>query len=192
MNKAMLPLAIAIGVVLLVVLGSGACLMSRYNTLVKQEENIEEKWSQVENVLQRRADLIPNLVNTVKGYADHESEVFSQLAEARSKMGSASGPAEAAEANQGVSSALSRLMAISEDNPELQASDQFSKLQNQLEGTENRISTERRRYNEAVRKFNTSIRTFPNSLLAGSFGFEAKEYFEAEEGAEDAPDVDFE
>lgn len=192
MNKAMLPFAIAIGVVLLVIFMSGACLMGRYNSLVEQEEAIDGRWAQVENVLQRRADLIPNLVNTVQGYAEHESEVFTRIAEARSELLAARGPAEAAEANQGMNSALGRLMAISENYPDLKANESFTRLQDELAGTENRIATERMRYNEAVTEYNTTIRKFPNSALAGMFGFEAKEHFEAEDGAEEVPDVNFE
>lgn len=192
MNKAMLPFAIAIGVVLLFIFGSGACLVSRYNNLVQQEEAIEGRWAQVENVLQRRADLIPNLVSTVQGYADHEREVFTRVAEARSELLAARGPAEAAEANQGLTSALGRLMAISENYPQLKADGSFQRLQDELAGTENRIAVERQRYNEAVQDFNTSIRQFPNSMLAGMMGLDSRDYFEADEGAQAVPDVSFE
>ena len=191
MNKAMLPLLIALGVVLLMIVSSGACLVSRYNSLIEQEEAIAGRWAQVENVLQRRADLIPNLVSTVRGYADHEREVFTRVAEARSELLAARGPAEAAEANEGLTSALGRLMAISEAYPQLRADGSFQRLQDELAGTENRISVERMRYNEAVQAFNTSIRRFPNSLLAGMFGFDAKEYFEADAAAREVPEVSF-
>ncbi len=191
MNRSFLPFAIVLGVVLVLILGTGACLVSGYNGLVNKEEEVEASWAQVENVLQRRADLVPNLVNTVRGYADHESEVFTRVADARSRLLAAEGPEEAAEANQGLSSALGRLMAIREDYPELRASESFTRLQDELAGTENRISTERRRYNEAVREYNTSIRQFPGSILAGAFGFEAKQHFEAEDEAHTAPEVDF-
>jgi LemA protein len=191
MNKAMFPFAIALGVVLLLIFGSGACLVSRYNSLVSQEEAIAGRWAQVENVLQRRADLIPNLVSTVQGYASHEREIFTRVAEARAELLAARGPAEAAEANQGLNSALGRLLAISENYPQLKADGSFQRLQDELAGTENRIAVERMRYNEAVQEFNTSIRRFPNSLLAGLFGFDAKEYFEADATAREVPQVSF-
>lgn len=179
---------IGLAAILLVILGMGAC---QYNSLVSANENVEGKWAQVENVLQRRADLIPNLVETVKGFAAHETEVFSSIAQARSQLLSARGPEEAAEANQNVSSALGRLLAIGERYPELKSNQNFLELQRELAGTENRISVERKRYNEAVQDYNSMIKRFPKNLFAGMFGFDAKEYFEAEDGAEQAPEVQF-
>lgn len=191
MNRQFLPFLIVLGIVVALILGGGACLVSGYNSLVEKEETVEESWAQVENVLQRRADLVPNLVNTVQGYAEHEEEVFTRVAEARSELLAAGTPEEAAEANAGLSSALGRLMAIREDYPDLQASESFTRLQDELAGTENRISTERRRYNEAVREYNSSIRQFPRNMMANMFSFEAKEHFEADEAAHEAPEVSF-
>lgn len=177
-------------VVLLLVLTIGSCV-SRYNTLVTAEEDIAQKWSQVENMLQRRADLIPNLVKVVKGYAAHEKEIFTAVAEARSKLLAAKSPAESATANAGMSSALGRLMAISERYPDLKANKNFTQLQDELAGSENRIAVERKRYNDAVGTFNKSIKTFPNSMLAGFANLEKHVYFEAEAKAQQVPNVDF-
>lgn len=175
-------------------------IVGKYNAFVTQEENVKTAWSQVENVYQRRADLIPNLVNTVKGYAEHEQETFLAVTEARAKVNNINleGVTDNPEALQNfqqaqgqLSGALSRLMVVMERYPELKANQNFLDLQSQLEGTENRIAIERRRYNEAARAFNTLIRKFPNNMYAGMFGFESKAYFEAEAGAEVAPKVEF-
>lgn len=174
--------------------------VSTYNGLVSKDEQVASAWANVETVYQRRADLIPNLVNTVKGYAAHESETLAQVTEARAKSTSMTiDPSTATPAQmeawmraQGeVGSALGRLIAISENYPELKADKNFLELQKQLEGTENRISTERRKYNETVRLYNTKIRRFPTNLIAGMFGFEKRVMFEAQEGAEVAPVVEF-
>ena len=174
--------------------------VSTYNGLVSKDEQVASAWANVETVYQRRADLIPNLVNTVKGYAAHESETLTQVTEARAKSTSMTiDPSTATPAQmeawmraQGeVGSALGRLIAISENYPELKADKNFLELQKQLEGTENRISTERRKYNETVRLYNTKIRRFPTNLIAGMFGFEKRVMFEAQEGAEVAPVVEF-
>jgi LemA protein len=165
--------------------------MGRYNGMVQQNEQINSSWAQVKVVLQRRADLIPNLVETVKGYAAHEKEVFENVAAARSRLAGASTPQEAAVANAGLSSALGRLLAIAENYPTLKANENFIRLQDELAGSENRIAVERRTYNEAVRAFNAYIKTFPNNFLAGMFGFKEREYFEAEEGAKEVPKVKF-
>jgi LemA protein len=183
-------LVLAGGVVLLGLI-VGCSLVGRYNRLVTQNETIDAAWAQVENVLQRRADLIPNLVETVKGYAAHEREVFEAVAEARSRLAGATTPEEAARANAGLTSALGRLLAIAENYPDLKANQSFIRLQDELAGTENRIAVERRHYNEAVRAYNTAIRRFPDRLVAGLFGFAAREYFEAEEGAREVPRVEF-
>ena len=173
---------------------------SNYNKMVSLEEGISGSWSQVENQYQRRADLIPNLVNTVKGYADFEQETLTGVIEARAKATSVTidpsnlTPAAMAnfeQAQQGLSGALSRLMVTVERYPDLKANQQFMQLQVQLEGTENRISVERRNFNQTVQGFNTLIRKFPQSLIANMFGFEKKGYFEAKEGAEEAPEVKF-
>jgi LemA protein len=174
--------------------------ISGYNGLVSSDENVNKAWANVESAYQRRSDLIPNLVNTVKGYAEHEKETLQQVVEARSKATSMSIDAATAtpeqmqawiDAQQEVGSALGRLIAISESYPQLRANENFLALQTQLEGTENRIKTERDRYNEAVQAFNVKIRRFPTNILASMFGFERREMFEAEAGAEKAPEVQF-
>ena len=174
--------------------------VTTYNGLVSKDEKVASAWANVETVYQRRADLIPNLVNTVKGYAAHEQETLAQVTEARAKSTSmtidpsTATPAEMEawmEAQGEVSSALGRLIAISENYPELKANQNFLELQKQLEGTENRISTERRKYNEEVRGYNAKIRRFPTNLIAGMFGFEKRVMFKAQEGAEVAPVVEF-
>lgn len=174
--------------------------ISAYNGMVKLDESVSTAWSNVENQYQRRADLIPNLVNTVKGYASHEKETFEAVVAARTKATQMTIDAdnltpeklqEFQKAQGEVGAALSRLLAITEAYPELKANQNFLELQAQLEGTENRISVERKNFNETARTFNTDIRTFPRSLLAGIFGFEKRPYFEAEEGASNAPDVQF-
>jgi len=162
-----------------------------YNKLVAEREAIDSQWSQVENQLQRRNDLIPNLVEVTKGYATHERQVFESIAAARSKlMGAQSREQQIAAANE-VSSALSRLLAISEAYPNLKADAQFARLSDELAGTENRIATERRRYNEVVQTYNTSIRSVPTMLYAGWLGFKPEEYFEAPKEAQAVPKVEF-
>lgn len=174
--------------------------VSSYNSLVTQEETVGTAWSNVENQYQRRSDLIPNLVNTVKGYAAHEKETFDAVVSARAKATQMTidiedltpEKIEAYQKAQGaVGSALSRLLAVTENYPELKANENFKELQAQLEGTENRISVERRKFNETVREYNTSIRRFPKNIVASMFGFEKRPYFEAEEGSEKAPEVKF-
>ena len=171
-----------------------------YNGMVEKEEAVKSAWSNVETQYQRRADLIPNLVNTVKGYAAHESETLQAVVEARAKATSmnidpsnmsAEQIANFQKAQDGVSSALSRLLVTVEKYPDLKANENFKELQVQLEGTENRISVARRDYNESARKYNTTLRSFPKNILAGMFGFEKKAYFEAQEGSEQAPTVQF-
>ena len=171
-----------------------------YNSMVSQEEAVGTAWSNVENQYQRRADLIPNLVNTVKGYAAHEKETFDAVVSARAKATQTTvsiddltpEKMEAYQRAQGeVGSALSRLLAVTENYPELKANENFQTLQAQLEGTENRISVERRNFNDVARAYNTSIRRFPKNIFAGMFGFEKRPYFEAQEGAEKAPEVKF-
>ena len=172
-----------------------------YNSLVAQDESVSTAWSNVENQYQRRADLIPNLVNTVKGYADHEKETLQGVMEARSKATQMTISADALtseniqayqKAQGEIGAALGRLMAISERYPDLKANQNFRELQAQLEGTENRISIERRKFNEVAKNFNTIIRSFPKNLIAGMFGFEKRPYFQAEEGSQKAPSVSFE
>lgn len=173
-----------------------------YNSLVGKEEEVTKSWAQVENVYQRRADLIPNLVQTVKGAANFESETLQKVVEARAgatqvKFDAGAAPASAEqlqafqEAQAGLGSALSRLLVTVERYPELKANGNFRELQAQLEGAENRIAVERKRFNDATRTFNKSIKQFPGVLYANTFGFEEKPYFEAEEGVEQAPEVEF-
>jgi LemA protein len=171
-----------------------------YNTIIEKQESVNAQWAQVENVYQRRADLIPNLVNTVKGYATHEQETLEGVIEARSKATSvnvnpgemsASNLQQFQQAQEGLSSALSRLMVVVERYPDLKANENFRDLQAQLEGTENRISVERMKFNEATRDYNTYISKFPRNLIASAFSFEKKPYFEAAAGAAEAPKVEF-
>lgn len=187
---------IILGVVAVVVVWA----IVSYNGLVTKQEKVSEAWANVETVYQRRADLIPNLVATVKGYAAHEEQTLMAVTEARAKSTSlnidptTATPEQMAEwtkTQNEVGSAIGRLIAISESYPDLKANQNFMDLQKQLEGTENRISTERREYNQQVRDFNASIRRFPTNLIASMFGFEKMEMFEAQEGAEVAPVVSF-
>lgn len=174
--------------------------ISSYNGLVSMDEGVQTKWADVETQYQRRADLIPNLVNTVKGYAAHESETLQAVVEARAKATSvnidptnmtAEQMANFQKAQDGVSSALGRLLVTVEKYPELKANENFRELQAQLEGTENRISVARRDFNEAARQYNTTLRSFPKNILANMCGFEKKAYFEAHEGSDQAPTVQF-
>lgn len=174
--------------------------ISSYNSLVSQEESVSTAWSNVENQYQRRADLIPNLVNTVKGYAAHEKETLDAVVSARSKATQAQisiddltpEKLQAYQRAQGeIGAALGRLLAITENYPDLKANENFQTLQAQLEGTENRISVERRKFNETAKAYNTNIRRFPKNIIAGLFGFEKRPYFEASEGTETAPEVKF-
>lgn len=187
-----------IGAVILVIIFIGGC--SSYNGMVEKEMTVEEAWANVENQYQRRADLIPNLVNTVKGYASHESTTLQNVIDARAKATSITIDADNLneetlakyqQAQGELSAALKSLLAVSEAYPDLKANTNFLDLQTQLEGTENRISTERKRYTETVKEYNTKIKKFPGNIFAGLFGFDAKPQFKAEEGAEKAPEVKF-
>lgn len=162
-----------------------------YNSLVGLEEQVNNKWSQIDNQLVRRADLIPNLVETVKGYAQHEEAIFTEIADARSRLAGAGSPAEKIEAENQLTGTLSRLLAIAENYPNLKADANFRQLQDELAGTENRIATTRKDYNDAVTNFNSRIRRFPTVLIANMIGFEQKIYFEAPAGANEPPRVDF-
>lgn len=197
MNKKLL---IILGVILLVVIIFYSFFAGKYNEMVSREERVTSQWAQVENVYQRRADLIPNLVNTVKGYADFEQETLTQVIEARSKATSVNVNADNLspesiqqfqQAQEGLSGALSRLMVVVERYPDLKANQNFLQLQSQLEGTENRIAVERKKFNDETRNYNQYIRRFPQNLLAGMYGFEVKGYFEAAAGAEVVPEVSF-
>jgi LemA protein len=190
-----------LGVIVVIGIGIISWGTSVYNSLVKLDEGTKQAWGQVQNQYQRRIDLIPNLVATVKGYAEHESSVFEEVAEARSSVGKLQVTTDilnnpemfqkfqAAQASVG--SALSRLLAVAENYPNLKANENFMQLQAQLEGTENRIAVERRRFNEVIQDYNVRVRTFPTSILAGMFGFAQKTYFQSEPGAEKAPKVQF-
>lgn len=171
-----------------------------YNSLVEKQQSVDEAWSNVENQYQRRADLIPNLVNTVKGYSSHESTTLEKVTEARAKATSINISADNLDeaslqkfqqAQNELSQALKSLLAVQEAYPDLKANENFMNLQSQLEGTENRISTERKRYTEAVKNYNTAIKSFPTVIYAGWFGFKEKPQFKAEQGAEKAPVVEF-
>lgn len=189
------------GILIVLTIAAGFFLSGcGYNKMVDLDEQVSSQWSQVENVYQRRADLIPNLVNTVRGYADHEQETLVEVIEARSKATSVNvdpnnlSPQTIEQFNQaqkGLSSALSRLMVVVERYPDLKANQNFRDLQAQLEGTENRIAVERRKFNEVTQSYNAYIRKFPQLIYSGWFGFDKKNYFEAQQGAEKAPEVQF-
>lgn len=189
----LIPLIVA-GVLVLGVLSMGGCVAGKYNGFVAQEENVDKAWANVETVLQRRYDLIPNLVNTVKGFADHEKELLTEVTRLRSQWGEAkaAGNTEQSVKTAGMlEGALGRLMVVVERYPDIKSNQNFLALQEELAGTENRISVERRRYNEAVAAYNVGIRKFPGNLMANMFGFEKKEAFEAAPEAATAPKVEF-
>ena len=190
-----------LGAIILIIALTISWFVGHYNTLVTMEEQVTQSWSQVENQYQRRVDLIPNLVNTVKGYAEHEQETFLAVTEARSKVNNINVSSDMLNdpqafqkfqaAQAGLGSALSRLLVTVEKYPDLKANENFLQLQAQLEGTENRISTERRKFNQSVQGYNTTIRRFPANFIAGMTGFAKKEYFKAIEGSDVAPKVEF-
>jgi LemA protein len=191
---------IVLAVIAVLLVMAYSSIKGSYNSMVTMQEGVTAQWSQVENVYQRRSDLIPNLVNTVKGYADFEKETLTQVIEARAKATSvninpdkldAQSLQNFQNAQSGLSSALSKLMVVVEKYPDLKANQGFLDLQAQLEGTENRITVERQKFNQSAQTYNTFIRTFPKNVFAGMFGFEKKAYFEAEKGAEKAPQVNF-
>lgn len=170
----------------------GIALVSGYNGMVSKQETVESSLSNLDVMLQRRADLIPNLVNTVKGYTNHEDEIIAKITEAREKLVGANSLEEKSSANNELSSSLNSLMLVVENYPDLKASANFIQLSDELAGTENRIAVARKDYNDAVKTLNTSIKKFPNNILAGMFGFEQATYFEAEEGSSEVPSVSFE
>lgn len=194
---------IVLAVIAVAILMIFSSFKGTYNKMVVLDESVSASWSQVENVYQRRMDLIPNLVNTVKGYASHEQETFAQITEARSKAGGTIQVSDEVlnnpesfkrfqQAQSEIGSALQRLMVVSENYPELKADKSFLALQDQLEGTENRIAVERKRFNDSVKNYNLYIRQFPRVMIANMMGFSEKQYFQASQGADEAPEVSFE
>jgi len=197
MGKAAL---VVLGIIVLFVLIIGGSALSSYNTLVSKRQAVDAQWSQVENNMQRRADLIPNIVGTVKGIAKQEQDVFVKIAEARSRLLSASTPQEKIAADNQLTQAMrdggllgtgGRFLSITEQYPQLKSNENFMRLQDELAGTENRLAVARRDYNQAVQDYNTTRSKFPTVLIAGLMGFQEKPYFKAEEGARQAPKVDF-
>ncbi len=187
MKKGLMVLAI----ILVVVIAFGSTIASSYNGLVRLDEETNAKWAQIENQLQRRADLIPNLVNTVKGFAAQEQNVLLGVTEARSKLETARTPREYAEADAQLTTALSRLNVVVEAYPDIKSNENFIRLQDELAGTENRIAVARMDYNEAAKLFNSRVRRFPTNIVAGMFGFGQKEYFEVSDQAKEVPKVNF-
>lgn len=187
MKKLLIPLLLLIGLIVIAIM----VFSSSYNNFVQLEEDVNQSYAQLESQLQRRLDLIPNLVETVKGFADQEQSVIDSVTEARASMASAGSVEEQAEADAELSGALSRLLVVVENYPEIRSSENFQQLSDELAGTENRIAVARQDYNASVTEFNREVRSFPGNMIAGIFGFDEKEYFEADAGAEDAPDVDF-
>lgn len=184
MKKTIITILVIVAILFVVIMPS-------YNNLVSLNEDVDNAWSQVQVAVKRRADLIPNLVNTVKGYANFEEETLTKITEARSKVNSANTPEELASANEQLTRAIGDINVVVEAYPELKAQSSFLDLQAQLEGTENRIATARRDYNEEVKVYNKKVRSLPTKLYAGLLGFGPKAYFEAPEGEQDAPDVNF-
>jgi LemA protein len=191
MSKTLKTVLIVVGILIVIIVIPLLYLKGTYNTLVTMDEGVKAAWAQVENQLQRRYDLIPNLVETVKGYAAHEKEVFIKVTEARSKVAGATSISDKISANNELSSALARLLVVVERYPDLKANTNFIRLQDELAGTENRISVERRRFNETVRVYNTKIRSFPTNIIAGMFGFEKAAFFEVPKERQEAPKVKF-
>ena len=202
MNNSTKKILITVGVIALAAIALYSCTAGNYNKMVTLDEEVSTAWSQVQNQYQRRMDLIPNLVSTVQGYAKHEAEVLTQIAEARAKAGgvvnvdeSILNDPEKFEQDQKIQnqlgSSLQRLLAVTENYPELKANENFLALQDELAGTENRIAVERKNFNEVAKGYNTMIRKFPQSILAGMFGFEKRPYFTASEEAQSAPQVQF-
>ncbi|HKJ86687.1 MAG TPA: LemA family protein [Spirochaetia bacterium] len=178
--------------IILILLGIGIFwFVGQQNTIITLEESVDSAWSEIDNQLQRRSDLIPNLVATVRGFASQEEEIFTQIADARARLAGAQTVGETAESYGEVQSALSRLLVVVENYPQLQSNENFIRLQDELAGTENRIAVARQRYNTTVQQFNTRIRLFPTRIVANRLGLEQREYFEIEESARSVPTVDF-
>lgn len=187
MKKLLIPIVVIIAIIALI----AAMIVPSYNGFVQLEEDVNQSYAQIENQLQRRLDLIPNLVETVKGFANQEQEVINSITEARSNLAGANTVQEQANADAELSGALSRLLVVVENYPELKSSENFQQLSDELAGTENRIAVARQNYNASVTEFNRKARSFPGNMVAGVFGFEQKEYFEADPDAQEAPEVDF-
>jgi LemA protein len=187
LKKGLIGLGIVIGIIVII----GGMLMSSYNNFVTLEEDVDQSYAQIENQLQRRLDLIPNLVNTVKGYAAHEKEVIASISDARARLAGARTVEEEATANAEISSALSRLLVVVENYPNLKADQQFTRLMDELSGTENRIAVARKDYNDQVAIYNKRVKQFPGVVMARLTGFDEKDYFKANPNATEAPEVDF-
>ncbi|WP_297281189.1 LemA family protein [uncultured Anaerococcus sp.] len=181
----------AVGIILIIVAAILILTVPTYNRLAGSRENVNEAYAQVQNVVQRRADLIPNLVNTVKGYSDYEGETLTKVTEARAGINNASSPQELANANEELSQAVRDINIVAEDYPDLKANTQYTQLMDELAGSENRISVERGNYNQAVKEYNTDLKRFPTSIIASITGYKEAEYFQASESAQNAPTVDF-
>jgi LemA protein len=184
-------LLITVAIVAVLLISVGGCLVGNYNRLVTSKESVDQRWAQVDNQLKRRNDLIGSLVETVKGTAIQEQEVFGRIADARAKLAGARTPAEGIEAGQAMDSALSRLLVVIENYPQLRSNEAFMQLMDELSGTENRLATERMRYNQEVQGFNVLVKRFPMNVFAGMFGFSSATYYEIPEGERAAPKVDF-
>ena len=191
MNKRLKPWHIILIVVAVLAVALVGYTVKSYNGLVTLKQEVTQKESDIQTTLQRRADLIPNLVNTVKGYASHEESIMKEVSDARAALVGANITGDQLAANEQMTSALNRLLAIAENYPDLKANTNFIQLQDELSGTENRITQARRAYNDAVKTYNTKIQRFPTSLIAGIFNFEAFDYFQANEGAQEVPSVNF-
>jgi len=187
MKKSNIGLICVIAVIAIIAI----MMISGYNGMVSKQENVESALSDLDVMLQRRADLIPNLVSTVKGYTSHETEIINKVTEARTKLVNASSVEEKSNANDELTNSLNALMVVVENYPDLKSSQNFIQLSDELAGTENRIATSRRDYNEAVTDYNTTVKKFPTNILANMFGFEKKDYFEVSEGKEEVPEVNF-
>ncbi len=191
MKKGCVIAIIIVAVLAILAVSVYAYVKGKYNSFVQEQLDVENNWAEVENQLKRRYDLIPNLVETVKGYASHEKEVFTQVTEARASVGKAETRQESITANNQLTGALSRLLVTVENYPQLKANENFIRLQDELAGTENRIAVSRRRYNEAVTIFNKNISIFPNNLFAGMFNFEKEPLYKIDESEKETPQVKF-
>ncbi len=191
MKKVLFIVAVTVGLLLVMAIGSCSYIVSVRNGFVTSEENIKGQWAQVENVLQRRSDLIPNLVNTVKGFAAQEKDIFTGIAKSRAKLAGARSIGDKINAANSMSSALGRLLVIVERYPDLKSNQNFQSLQDELSGTENRIAVERKRYNDKVKVFNTGLRRFPGNMIASSMGFSKYPYYEVPKEKKELPEVKF-